>query len=163
MRAVALMLIVVAGLPGSRAKAGADAPAIVIPGRPGVPVIINGGDASYCVVEGDWGLARPGHVPVTVVACPNFKPIPDETSYFPAFGRKPGYGRLEIEPPPDRKLPPPAPSYYREWSTHSDRVPASADPPAHVEINVEPRTQGRRRERPQQDAQPPDRMPSGME
>ena len=31
---------------------------IVIPGRPGVPIIINGVDASYAVVEGDWGLGR---------------------------------------------------------------------------------------------------------
>lgn len=157
MRAVALMLIGVAGLSGSHAQAGADAPAIVIPGRPGVPVIINGGDASYCVVEGDWGLARPGHVPVTVVACPHFRPIPGyETSYFPAFGRRPGYGRLEIEPPPDRKLPPPAPSYYREWGTQSNSVPASRNPPANVEVNVEPRVEGRRRERPQRDARPQD-------
>ena len=31
---------------------------IVIPGRPGVPIIINGVDASYAVVEGDWGLGK---------------------------------------------------------------------------------------------------------
>ena len=30
----------------------------VIPGRPGVPIIINGVDASYAVVEGDWGLGK---------------------------------------------------------------------------------------------------------
>src|SRR6266480_617652 len=77
-----------------------DAPAMVIPGRAGVPVIINGGDASFCVVEGDWGLARPG-MPVTVVACPPQRPIPSyELPYFPALGRRPGYGRLEVEPPP---------------------------------------------------------------
>jgi len=35
---------------------------IVIPGRPGVPVIINGVDASYAVVEGDWGLAKRIHL-----------------------------------------------------------------------------------------------------
>ena len=43
------------------APARADSgPVIVIPSRPGVPVVINGRDASYAVVEGDWGLARPG-------------------------------------------------------------------------------------------------------
>src|SRR5260370_8964638 len=31
---------------------------IVIPGRPGVPIIINGIDASYAVIEGEWGLGR---------------------------------------------------------------------------------------------------------
>ena len=48
---------------------------IVIPGRPGVPVIINGVDASYAVVEGDWGLARaptssrPSMVAATSIRC----------------------------------------------------------------------------------------------
>ena len=48
----------------ARADSG---PVIVIPSRPGIPVIINGRDASYAVVEGDWGLSRPGAVPVTVI------------------------------------------------------------------------------------------------
>ena len=51
-----------------------DVSAIVIPGKPGVPVVINGYDASYCIVEGDWGLARPGHVTPTIVACPLYVP-----------------------------------------------------------------------------------------
>ena len=38
---------------------------IVIPGRPGVPIIINGVDASYAVVEGDWGLGKGTHVEPT--------------------------------------------------------------------------------------------------
>ena len=33
---------------------------IVIPGRPGVPIIINGVDVSYAVVEGDFGLGKRG-------------------------------------------------------------------------------------------------------
>jgi len=146
MRAVALLLIGVAGILGPRAQA-ADAPAIVIPGKPGVPVIINGGDASYCVVEGDWGLARPGHMPVTIVACPHHKSFPGyEGSYFPAFGRRPGYGRVEVEPPPDRKLPPPAEGYYRQWGAQSDPVPASGgDPPANVDVTMVPQVERRRR------------------
>jgi len=152
MRAIAFLLIGLAGLLGPCAEA-ADAPAIVIPGRAGVPVIINGGDASYCVVEGDWGLARPGHVPVTVVACPNYRPTPGyESSYFPAFGRRPGYGRLEIEPPPDRELPKPAESYYRQWDSQSAPVPASGgDPPANVDITVVPQVEPRRRRLRRQD------------
>jgi len=31
---------------------------LVIPGRPGVPVIINGIDVSYTVVVGEWGLGK---------------------------------------------------------------------------------------------------------
>ena len=39
---------------------------IVIPGRPGVPIIINGIDASYAVVEGEWGLGRGEQVQPTI-------------------------------------------------------------------------------------------------
>jgi hypothetical protein len=46
--------------------------------------------------------------------------------YFPSEGRKPGYGRHEIEPPRDRVLPPRAPSYHRSWSSDSD--PAGPSP-----------------------------------
>ena len=35
--------------------------AVVVPNRPDVPVIINGIDASWAVIEGDWGLARGIH------------------------------------------------------------------------------------------------------
>src|SRR5205809_7850292 len=109
MRVIAFLLIGLAGLLGLRAEAG-DAPAIVIPGRVGVPVIINGGDASFCVVEGDWGLARPGHVAPTIVYCPPVAHVLEDSGryYFPALGRKPGYGRFEVEPPRNRRLPPPA-------------------------------------------------------
>ena len=36
-------------------------PVIAIPGKAGVPVIINGVIADGAVIWGDWGLARPGH------------------------------------------------------------------------------------------------------
>ena len=66
---------------------------IVIPGRPGVPVIINGIDASYAVVEGDWGLARPGHGTITVIGGTPIRPNPvyePRNSYHPRYGRPPG-------------------------------------------------------------------------
>jgi hypothetical protein len=115
----------------SAAPVRADhAPVIVVPGRPGVPVMINGYDASYAVVEGDWGLSRPGHVPVTVIYGPTAIPGPAGGAYYPYTGRRPGIGRHEIEPPADRKLPPPAPSYHRSWSTQSDPVaPVTTYPP----------------------------------
>ena len=151
MRTIALMLGMIEGLFGLRAQAG-EAPAIVIPSRPGVPVIINGGDASYCVVEGDVGLERPG-MRVTVVACPPHRPIPGyEAPYFPAFGRRPGYGRLEVEPPPDRELPKPADSYYRQWDSQSAPVPANGgEAPANVDITVVPQIDPRRRRLRRQD------------
>ena len=58
-----------AGLSGARAQ---DVAVIAIPGNPEVPVIINGRDASYRVVVGDWGLARPGSVPVVVYGPPAY-------------------------------------------------------------------------------------------
>ena len=76
-------------------------PVIVIPSRPGVPVIINGRDASYAVVEGDWGLSRPGAVPVTVIGG---SPVLPNAVYTPAqflhpkYGRAPERGRNEVEP-----------------------------------------------------------------
>jgi hypothetical protein len=63
-----LMPWIVGGSLFTAAAARADNyPVIVVPGRPGVPVIINGRDASWAVVNGDWGLYRPGAVPVTVI------------------------------------------------------------------------------------------------
>src|SRR5262245_13206191 len=131
MRTMAWAFIGVAGvLAGSAPVRAYDAPAIVVPGKVGVPVIINGIDATFCVVEGDWGLARPGHVPPTIVSCPPLVHVPEDSGryYFPSVGRRPGYGRFEIEPPPDRQLPRPAPSYYREWNTQSDPTPADVAP-----------------------------------
>ncbi len=95
-------------------------PEIVIPGKPGVPVYINGIDASWGVVEGEFGLDRPGMVTPTVVYRPLTMAVPTRVpSYHPATGERPGYGRLEVVPPPDRPLPPPAPTYYRSWSSGS--------------------------------------------
>jgi len=117
------------------APARADSgPVIVIPSRPGIPVIINGRDASYAVVEGDWGLFRPGAVPVTVTG--GSPVLPNEVyrrrnSYIPKYGRAPERGRYEVEPPADRALPEPAESFSREWSTSSDTAaPVTITDPA---------------------------------
>jgi hypothetical protein len=105
-------------------------PEIVIPGRPGVPVMINGVDASWGVVVGEFGLDRPGVMAPIVVYRPLLVSVPYSVpGYFPQSGRKPGYGRLEIEPPPNRTLPPPAPSYFRSWSGQSSSGPVTDYPP----------------------------------
>src|SRR5712672_4826211 len=107
---------------------------IVIPGRPGVPVIINGVDASYSVVEGDWGLAKRIHVQPTVYGGRYIDPVPNVGHYYPSAGHLPGYGRLEVEPPANRRLPQPAESYHESWSAQSAPLPAQSsvpvDPPA---------------------------------
>jgi hypothetical protein len=48
--------------------------------------------------------------------------------FYPATGRAPAYGRKEIEPPPGRKLPEPAPTYYRDWSAGSAPGPVTEYP-----------------------------------
>lgn len=139
-RSVVVALSIVGLSPTLAARAADSGPVIVIPGRHGLPVIINGFDATGAIVEGDFGLYSPHMVNPTIIAAPVFIPPPpyragydqyyDQGGYFPALGRQPGYGRREIEPPPDRRLPPPAPSFHRSWSSHSDPLPASLDPPA---------------------------------
>lgn len=138
----AVLLLAVTASPALAQRA----PEIVIPGKPGVPVYINGIDASWSIVEGDFGLDRPGMVTPTVIYRPITVDLPvGVPSYYPATGRKPGYGRLEIVPPPNRPLPPPAPTYYRSWSSSSASGPvtdyAPYDPPAVV---VSPNYNGRR-------------------
>jgi hypothetical protein len=120
-----LAILTGAALP-ARAADGFD---IVIPGRPGVPVIINGVDASYAVVEGDWGLAKSVHVQPTVYGGRYVDGEPNVGHYFPSLGRKPGYGRLEIVPPANRVLPRPAESFHQSWSAASTPPGAQPAPP----------------------------------
>lgn len=113
------------------------APVMVIPGRPDVPVLIDGVDVSWAVVEGEFGLDRPGAMSPRVVFRPFAVPIAygpgpyyrgrdtKEPGYFPSTGQQPGYGRLEVVPPPDRPLPPKAPSFRQGWSSRSDPGPAT--------------------------------------
>jgi hypothetical protein len=107
---------------------------IVIPGRAGVPVIINGVDASYAAVDGEWGLGKNEQVQPTVYGGRYVDPVPNVGHYYPSAGHLPGYGRLEIEPPPGRRLPQPAESYHQSWSAQSAPLPAQSnvpvDPPA---------------------------------
>jgi len=104
-------------------------PAIVVPGRPGVPVIVNGIDVSGAVVYGDWGLARPGHGEI-VIDGPVAYAAPWVTGgYYPSAGHTPRYGRHEVEPPAQRR-PRPSTSFTRSWSTESDTTrPVTEYPP----------------------------------
>jgi len=126
-----LILSGFAALAAAPARAGDEGPVIVIPSRPGIPVMINGRDASYAVVEGDWGLARPGAVAVTVIGGWQLSPNEVYTrrnAYHPKYGRAPQRGRMEVEPPPDRALPDPPESFSRSWSTSSDLQPVNDAP-----------------------------------
>jgi len=62
----AVFLVVVSASPAFAQRQ----PVIVIPGKPGVPVLLNGVDVSYAVIEGEFGLSRPIMVNPTVVYRP---------------------------------------------------------------------------------------------
>jgi hypothetical protein len=119
-------------LPAATAAQAQYAPVIVVPGKPGVPVMMNGEDVSWAVIEGDWGLARPGQVSPTVIyrVGPQALAAPAVGPYYPSTGYAPRYGRLEVVPPANRPQPRPAESYYREWGTQSDmNAPVTTYPP----------------------------------
>ena len=127
MRLVHTVFLFALGASPALAQTG---PVIVIPGRPDVPVIENGVDVSWAVVESELGLARPGVLTPTVI----YRPPPPifvpyarasyQPGFFPSSGKTPGYGRLEQAPNPDQPPPKPAQSYRRSWSSHSENTPA---------------------------------------
>src|SRR5258706_16410540 len=74
--------VIVSGLSGwifyAAPTRAAEGTWVVIPGRPDVPVFVNpyGFDASYTVVERDFGLDRPGQVDPQIIAGPLVVPLP---------------------------------------------------------------------------------------
>jgi hypothetical protein len=143
---IALGFAVIAGHAVLAADSG---PVIVIPGRLGTPVIINGLDVTGAVIEGDFGLYSPHMVAPRIISGPVAIPerFGPRGTYYPAFGRTPGYGRHEIEPAGERR---PAPSFYRSWSSQSDPLPATLEPPQSPPLLLAPqiypqwRREGRR-------------------
>jgi hypothetical protein len=122
----ALALAILIGTTVTAFAGGAGGFDIVIPGRPGVPIIINGIDASYAAVEGEWGLGQGPQVQPTVYGGRYIDPVPNVGHYYPSAGHQPGYGRLEVEPPANRRLPQSGEIYYRSWSAQS--APPAAQP-----------------------------------
>jgi hypothetical protein len=124
-----LRAVIILAMAGSAAALWAPAaradhrPAIVVPTRPDVPVIINGIDVRGSIVYGDWGLYRAGHMGVFIVGPAVAPLLPPARDYYPSTGRPPRYGRQEIRPSANRVLPPPAQPYERSWSTRSDPLP----------------------------------------
>lgn len=109
----------------ARAQTG---PVIAIPGKPGVPVIVNGVIVDGAVIWGDWGLARPGHGELVIEGPVGFAEPWDQRGYYPLTGRAPRLGRYEIDPP-KRHRPHPA-SFRRDWSAESEfRAPVTEYPP----------------------------------
>ena len=101
-------------------------PVVVVPGKPGVPVIINGVEVNGAVVYGDWGLARPGHGQIIIDGTPMFGAPAVWRGYYPIEGRAPRYGRREIVPPHRAQ---PAADFRRAWGIESGPHPATEYPP----------------------------------
>jgi hypothetical protein len=125
MRLFTALAIVIGLTPCAFASEGFD---LVIPGRPGVPIIVNGLDVSYAVIEGDFGLGKGVHNQPTIFGGRLVDPEPNVGHYYPSLGLRPGYGRLEIEPPANRKLPQPAESYHQFWGAQSAPPPPMVAP-----------------------------------
>jgi hypothetical protein len=142
------LVLAIAMVTGSACAAIASdtGPVIVIPGRAGLPVVINGRDASFAVVEGDWGLAQNVHVQPTVFGGRDIFQGPEVGHYYPSSGQIPGYGRVEIEPSPNRALPQPPESFYRSWSVQS--APAAAVVPLDPPPVIGPDGQGQQQSNP---------------
>lgn len=114
---VHLAILILAGCLAALTPARADhQPVIVVPGNWQVPVIVNGIDASYHVVTGDWGLYAPGGVAPRVLG-PAIIVAPIRRGYFPASGRPPRQGRREIQHSRRPRAEPE--SFYRSWSAKS--------------------------------------------
>jgi hypothetical protein len=113
----------------ARAQTG---PVIAIPGKIGVPVVMNGVIVDGAVIWGDWGLARPTFGVVVDGLVDFADPPHDSRAYFPKTRHKPRVGRHEIEPKHHAR--PRPTSFRRDWSAGSNfKTPVteypSYDPP----------------------------------
>lgn len=144
---------------------GDHRPALVVPGRPAGPVIVEGCDAAGATMWGDWGLHRPGHAQVVVIGRPDGRSgalrrrAPARVApppFFPGDGIEPELGRHEADP--EAGGPPrPAEPFEREWSTRSMQRPADrAPPPAAIAIEPRIRLHPRRPEAPYRHGPDPD-------
>jgi hypothetical protein len=132
---IALAAGVLTGCCGLHAGSADHRPVIALPGNPQVPVVIDDMPASGALVSGDWGLYAPGRVVPEVLAPvygpvdPVFAPYAPYRGYYPRTGNRPRYGRQEVIVP--RRPLPPAPTYYRSWSSESpDSGPVTDYPPS---------------------------------
>jgi hypothetical protein len=122
---------------GTISAAFAEGYDIVVPIRPDVPIVINGIDVNYAVLEGEFGLGKGVNNQPTIYGGRLAPPEPPVGHYYPTLGLKPATGRLEIEPPANRKLPQPAESYHQSWGAQSMPVPATV-PNAQPEVPFYP-------------------------
>jgi len=104
-------------------------PVIAIPGHLGVPVIINGIDATGAEVYGDWGLSRPGEGYVIIEGG---TPTPlgrSPVRYFPtsSAAQDPRGSETKVVPSPPRGASPARPAastdFHQSWSAGANPGP----------------------------------------
>jgi hypothetical protein len=104
-------------------------PVIAIPGHLGVPVIINGIDATGAEVSGDWGLSRPGEGHLVIeggTPTPLGRP---PVRYFPTSStvQEPRGSESKAPPSPPRGSPPARPAastdFHQSWSAGANPGP----------------------------------------
>jgi len=134
---LATAIATLGGCLGQPRAARADSePVIAIPGHLGVPVIINGIDATGAEVYGDWGLSRPGHGAIIIEGGTPIPLGPSPVRYFPTSGTLPDSGSREskVAPPPVRAPPSNRPAastdFHRSWSAGSNPVLMPDAPPS---------------------------------
>ena len=122
-----LLAVCAASLASAMPARAQTGPVIVLPGKAGVPVIINGVIVDGAVIYGDWGLARPGQGDLIIEGAVGFAEPFGSPGYYPHAGRKPRVGRQEVEPKTHRPRPT---NFRRDWSASSDfRAPVTEYPP----------------------------------
>jgi len=121
------LLALCAAISGTQHARAQTGPVIVVPGKAGVPVTINGVVVDGAVVYGDWGLARNGGPQIIIDGPVGAIENWDSRGYYPSMGRAPRVGRLEIEPPPHPRR---DTTFHREWGAGSNmEAPVTEYPP----------------------------------
>jgi hypothetical protein len=123
-------------------------PALALDNGRGGPAIVDGYDVNGAVIEGDWGLYRPGAGAVVIYSAPELlAPTPAPDGYFPYTGRRPHYGRHEVGQPTTWQPPRPAPSYHRSWSAESPESVVTTYPPGEPPAVIEATPDRKRKHR----------------
>jgi hypothetical protein len=106
------------------AQASETGPVIVVPGRAGVPIIVNGQDISGAIISGDWGLDRPSQTDPRILYRYHGGSLigPAPAAYYPKTGRAPKVGRREVDTPHGIDRPE---SFYRSFGVQSDPTPVT--------------------------------------
>ena len=99
-----VILVAIAVARGAGAARADHQPAIVVPGKRGVPIYVDGHEVSGAVISGEWGLYRPGHVTPTITYR---RPWADPPHYYYYYHWRPWFA------PPHYRRPHSAIRHYR--------------------------------------------------